>query len=74
MTPEQFSYWLQGFVEIQETTAPSERQWEIIKDHLQQVFNKKTRYPQPLIVEDNILINDNNIKPLIDDNINTIIC
>lgn len=41
MTPEQFCYWLQGF---QETTnyTPSDSQWKIIVNHLEQVFNKKT--------------------------------
>lgn len=41
MTPEQFTYWLQGFVEIG-GGQPTNRQWEIIKDHLNLVFNKVT--------------------------------
>ena len=41
MTPENFAYWLQGFSEICGQT-PSEEQWEIIKDHLNLVFNKVT--------------------------------
>lgn len=41
MTPEQFVYWLQGFSEITGST-PSEKQWEIIQDHLQLVFEKVT--------------------------------
>lgn len=39
MTPENFTYWLQGYSEIC-GQAPSEKQWEIIKDHLNLVFNK----------------------------------
>lgn len=41
MTPENFTYWLQGFSEICGQT-PSKEQWEIIKDHLNLVFNKVT--------------------------------
>ncbi|HDG0630495.1 TPA: hypothetical protein PFA69_004638 [Serratia marcescens] len=41
MTPEQFTYWLQGFVELH-GEMPSEAQWESIKDHLQTVFVKVT--------------------------------
>lgn len=43
MTPEQFAYWLQGFVEItHQMERPSEQQWAVIKDHLKQVFDKRT--------------------------------
>ena len=41
MTPEQFVYWLQGFVEIH-GEPPSISEWTIIKDHLQTVFKKET--------------------------------
>ena len=43
MTPEQFTYWLQGFVEIRGST-PTPGEWDIIKDHLATVFNKVTPY------------------------------
>jgi len=61
MTPEQFTYWLQGFVEIRETeqVGLTEREWDIIKDHLKTVFHKVTpnyipvepqkNYPQPWV-------------------------
>ena len=42
MSPETFTYWLQGFVEIANTDTISEKQWQIIKDHLKLVFDKKT--------------------------------
>lgn len=44
MTPEQFVYWLQGFIEIDdaEELNISPRQAQIIKDHLKEVFTKKT--------------------------------
>lgn len=41
MTPEQFAYWLQGFVELNGAT-PNETQWLQIKDHLKVVFEKLT--------------------------------
>lgn len=41
MTTEQFIYWLQGFVELH-GAPPSASQWEVIKEHLQLVFDKKT--------------------------------
>lgn len=46
MTPEQFTYWLQGFSEISDKT-PTENEWKIIQDHLALVFNKITpTYPK----------------------------
>lgn len=41
MTPENFALWLQGYVELN-GTAPTLQQWEIIKDHLKEVFDKRT--------------------------------
>ena len=41
MSPENFVYWLNGFVELN-GSQPNEQQWESIKDHLQLVMNKKT--------------------------------
>jgi hypothetical protein len=42
MTPEQFTYWLQGFMEISNPTTLDEKQTQIIKDHLALVFDKQT--------------------------------
>lgn len=42
MTPENFTYWLQGFFEISDSNNLSETQVQIIKDHLDLVFDKKT--------------------------------
>ncbi len=41
MTPEQFTYWLQGYKEVT-GERPSVEQWKIIKDHLDTVFRKVT--------------------------------
>lgn len=47
MNYDQFTYWLQGFVEINNGQYPSPAQWQIIKDHLKLCFNKVTpTYPQ----------------------------
>ena len=42
MTPEQFIYWQKGFFEISESNSLSEKQVQIIKDHLDLCFNKVT--------------------------------
>ena len=42
MNSTDFTYWLQGFVELTETNTISEKQWLMIKDHLKLVFDKKT--------------------------------
>ena len=43
MTPEQFVYWLQGFFEISdEAPGLSEKQAEVVREHLQLVFEKVT--------------------------------
>ena len=44
MTAEQFCYWLQGMLEIQDPKSLNEKQLKIIKDHLQLVFHKVTPY------------------------------
>jgi hypothetical protein len=42
MTPEQFVYWLQGFMEMADPTTLTEKQTQQIKDHLALVFDKQT--------------------------------
>lgn len=42
MTPENFCYWLQGFVEIGEPVTLNKQQLQVLKDHLKLVFDKKT--------------------------------
>lgn len=43
MTPEQFCYWLQGFLELGEQQSMSREQMIMLKDHLSFVFNKVTK-------------------------------
>ena len=42
MTPEQFCYWLQGFVELSGDCLPTQEQWKSIREHMQTVFQKVT--------------------------------
>lgn len=42
MTPQDFVYWLQGFMETADPKSIDERQTQIIKDHLKLVFQKET--------------------------------
>jgi hypothetical protein len=41
MKPENFIIWLRGYIEL-DGRIPSPRQWQIIQDHLNLVFDKKT--------------------------------
>ena len=43
--PQSFCYWLQGFFELQEPEAITSEQLEIIKSHLDLVFEKVTEHP-----------------------------
>lgn len=42
MSPEQFAYWLQGFVELNKGAPPTPEQWTSITEHLGTVFKKVT--------------------------------
>ncbi|KVC81400.1 hypothetical protein [Burkholderia ubonensis] len=42
MTPENFAYWLQGFVELTSGQTPDSAQWKAIREHLDLVFKKVT--------------------------------
>jgi hypothetical protein len=42
MTPNDFCYWLQGFLEISDIKTLTPKQLLVIKDHLGLVFEKKT--------------------------------
>lgn len=38
MTPENFCYWLQGYFEVSDSRVLTEKQVEIVKNHLNLVF------------------------------------
>jgi hypothetical protein len=42
MAPEVFVVWFKGFVEVALPSRVHDKQWEIIRDHLQLVFTKVT--------------------------------
>ena len=52
MTPENFTYWLQGFFEISNPNKLDETQVQIIKDHLDLVFNKVTPDRSKSVLQD----------------------
>jgi len=60
MSPEQFTFWLNGFFEISDTNNLSEKQVQIIRDHLNLVFNKVTPKSSKT---SNYLLNDSIMKP-----------
>lgn len=45
MTPEQFCYWLQGWLEMENPSTISEFRVKMIKEHLQSVFTNKPKLP-----------------------------
>ena len=53
MTPENFAYWLQGFIELTQGQTPNPAQWKSIKEHLDLVFTKMT----PPVGETTVKIN-----------------
>jgi hypothetical protein len=54
MTAEQFTYWLQGFMEINDPETLGVRETQIIKDHLKLVFDKQTPDRKQLLTENPI--------------------
>ena len=54
MTPEQFVFWLQGFLEVSGVSEINEQQLRIVRDHLELVLSKRTpayvQYTQPVPV------------------------
>lgn len=47
MTPENFCYWLQGFLELQKPQTMAEWQVDEIAKHLKSVFENKTQIYSP---------------------------
>ncbi len=48
MTPQDFVYWLQGYIELQDPKTINEQQVQIIKDHIALVLKKETPQMIPL--------------------------
>jgi hypothetical protein len=51
MNEQQFCYWLKGFVELNPQAMLTLTQWQVVKDHLNLVFNKVTPVRQVLPVQ-----------------------
>lgn len=73
MTSNDFTYWLQGYVEITNGAQPDATQWAIIKDHLALVFNKVTpkrfedSFALPSAHPDSIYLSGCGMKPFLPD-------
>lgn len=51
MTPRDFVYWLQGYLELENPASLNAEQTQIVKDHLKLVFDKQTpEYHTPTMV------------------------
>ncbi len=42
MQPQDFCYWLQGFLEMSDAKTLDVKQLQVLRDHLNLVFNKQT--------------------------------
>ena len=62
MTPENFVYWLQGMFELTNTKTMFAQQVEIIKNHLQLVFDKQT----PDVIIDDVDLSGQGVEDLLD--------
>jgi hypothetical protein len=78
MTSDQFLYWLQGFMEVANPKTLNESQVQIIRDHLNLVFDKKTPivYPEKSPTSPNLghpiwEIDPNYYRPICSSNVNT---
>lgn len=61
MSPEQFIYWLNGFMEIADQKTIDENQVQIIKDHIALVLKKET--PDRKLEISSPLLQPGNIRP-----------
>ena len=79
MTAEQFTYWLQGFMELTSMNHLNTTQFQIVKNHLALVFDKQTpdrtvpsapansTWSQPIMPqwqEPNIVIEPSKLNPM----------
>jgi GH43 family beta-xylosidase len=52
MTPEQFIFWLNGYLEIENPKEINEKQVQIIKDHIALVLKKETPNRHQIIIKE----------------------
>lgn len=69
MSPEQFCYWLQGFVEMNPNAMLTGTQWQIVKDHLKLVMDKQTpqRATPPIPYNPGVIFPQDVFKPCVGD-------
>jgi len=63
MNSTQFTYWLKGFFEISDSKELTDKQVQIIKDHLNLVFTKVTPYRSMPSISPGNTTSDVNIEP-----------
>lgn len=63
MTPEQFVFWLQGFMETADPKTLNKKQTQIVKDHLTLVFKKVTPVNPGTLFLGNNMPSQNFTKP-----------
>jgi len=63
MTAEQFTYWLQGYFEINDPDRISPMETKIIKDHLALVFKKETPNRTVTVPDDTSIWRGPHISP-----------
>lgn len=69
MTSEQFTYWLQGFMETADPETIDAKQTQIIKDHLALVFTKETpSYSEEKPKQEGIVKADDWYKKILEEN------
>jgi len=52
MTPRDFCYWFQGFIELSRDGQLDGTQLELVKQHLQLVFTKETQELEEIVLGD----------------------
>lgn len=67
MRSDHFVFWLNGYVELTNGQHPDALQWQIIKDHLKEVFDKVTpdRYPLSYPTPANLGISGCGVAPVL---------
>lgn len=63
MTPENFVYWLQGYLELSEDRDISSTQVQIIKDHVALVLRKQT--PSRYVETGSVLMNNTQLSDFV---------
>ncbi len=64
MTPENFIYWLQGYIEIANPETMSKTEIQIIKNHLNLVLKKETPEVNPNPNQTALILSGSKMEPV----------